>query len=254
MAPTKYDAHGTEPIAQLDFATTHWTVVLKARDRSGSEASAALAQLCETYWYPLYAYVRRRIADVHEAQDFTQAFFAHLLEKAVIANADAERGRFRAFLLTACQRFLINGWQKARAVKRGGGRRPLSLDFDSGESKLGLVAIETLTAEQVYEQQWAITLLERVMERLRAEYAAKERSQYFEALKPLLAGSSQQIGYADAARSLRISEATARVAGHRMRQRYRELLRSEIANVVERPEDIDDEIRALFTALGAEKS
>ncbi len=193
-------AHCAEPVEQVNFATTHWSVVLRAGDRSGREASVALAQLCEAYWYPLYAYIRRRIADVHEAQDFTQTFFAHLLEKGFVAKAHPERGRFRAFLLTVCQRFLINEWQKARAIKRGGGRRPLSLDFESGESKLGLVAIETQTAEQVYQQQWAITLLERVMQQLRAEYAAKERLQYFETLKPLLAGSSKRAEHADAAR------------------------------------------------------
>ena len=135
-----------------EFATTHWSMVLAAGNRGRPDASRALAQLCETYWYPLYAYVRRRVGDVHEAQDFTQAFFERLLELRPFETVDPERGRFRAFLLTACKRFLINEWHKGRAAKRGGGRRTLSLDFESGESKLGLVAVDTVTAEQLFEQ------------------------------------------------------------------------------------------------------
>ena len=235
-----------------EFATTHWSMVLAAGNRGRPDASRALAKLCETYWYPLYAYVRRSVGDVHEAQDFTQAFFELLLELRPFETVDPERGRFRAFLLTACKRFLINEWHKDRAVKRGGGRQPLSLDFDSGESKFGLVAVDTVTAEQLYEQQWAVTLLEHVLDQLRAEYAAKDRLPHFEALKPFLAGSSQRAaGYTDAARALGINEATAKVAAHRMRKRYRELLRAEIAQTVERPEEVDDEIRDLFAVLGA---
>jgi RNA polymerase sigma-70 factor (ECF subfamily) len=245
-----------KPVAagRSEFATTHWSLVLAATDRERPDASAALAQLCETYWYPLYVYVRRRVADVQEAQDFTQAFFERLIEQRPFETADPERGRFRAFLMTACKRFLINEWHKDRAAKRGGGRRALSLDFDSGESKLSLVAVEALTAEQLYEQQWAITLLEHVMEQLRAEYAAKQRLRHFEVLKPFLAGSPQRAGYAEAARTLGISETTAKVAAHRMRKRYRELLRAEIAQTVRQPEDVDDEIRDLFAVLGVEKN
>ena len=154
-------------IPKQDFATTHWSLVLAARVPDADGAGAALAQLCETYWYPLYTYVRRRVADVHEAQDFTQAFFAHLLEKQCIADADQQRGRFRSFLLTACKRFLINEWHKAHAEKRGGGLRPLPLDFDSAESKYSHVTIDARTAEQIYEQQWAVALLERTLEKLR---------------------------------------------------------------------------------------
>jgi RNA polymerase sigma-70 factor (ECF subfamily) len=237
-----------------EFATTHWSLILAAGDRKRPDASDALARLCETYWYPLYAYVRRRVADVHEAQDITQAFFERLIEHWPFDTADPERGRFRAFLLTACQRFLINEWHKGRAAKRGGGRRPLSLDFESGESKFGLVAVDTVTAEQLYEQQWAVALLEQVLDQLRTEYAVKNRLPHFEELKRFLAGSSQRAGYADAARALGISAATAKVAAHRMRKRYRELLRAEIAQTVQRPEEVDDEIRDLFAILGSEKS
>jgi len=241
-----------EPFAvgRSDFATTHWSLVISAGRRGAPESSSALAQLCAVYWYPIYAYVRRRVDDVHEAQDLTQAFFEQLLERRPFEAADPERGRFRCFLLTACQRFLINEWHKGQAVKRGGGRRPLSLDFDSGESRLGLVAADTRTAEQSYERQWAISVLERVMERLRALYNAKDRLRYFDALRPFLAGSPQRHGYAEAARKLGISETTAKVAAHRMRKHYRDLLHTEIAQTVERSEEIGDEIRELFAALG----
>jgi RNA polymerase sigma-70 factor (ECF subfamily) len=237
-----------------EFATTHWSVVLAAGDPKNPSASEALSELCESYWYPLYVFVRRQVGDVHEAQDFTQAFFTRLLEQRQFEKAEPERGRFRAFLLTACKRFLINEWHKFRAAKRGGGRCVLSLDFDSGESKYALVAIDPTTAEQLYDRQWALTLLERVLELLRAEYAAKERSKHFEALMPYLTGSRERFGYTEAARTLGISETTAKVAAHRMRERYRKLLRAEIAQTVERPEEIDDEIRELLTLVGAEKS
>jgi RNA polymerase sigma-70 factor (ECF subfamily) len=237
-----------------EFATTHWSVILAAGQQDQEKANAALAELYETYWYPLYVFVRRQVKGAHEAQDVTQAFFARLLEQRTFEAADCSRGRFRAFLLTACKRFLINEWHKEQAAKRGGGRRPLSLDFESGESKYSLVAVDQTTAEQLYDRQWAITLLERVMEQLRAEFIAKNRLPHFETLKHFLAGSSQAVGVADAARSLGISETNAKVAAHRMRQRYRELLRAEIAQTVRRPDEVDEEIRDLFAVLSAEKS
>jgi len=233
-----------------DFATTHWSLILAAGDPKNPAASEAMARLCESYWYPLYVFVRRQVNDVHEAQDFTQAFFTRLLEQRPFETADPDRGRFRAFLLTACKRFLINEWHKDRAAKRGGGRRPLSLDFNSGESRYSLVAVDPTTAERLYDQQWAITLLERVLEQLRLEYSAKERMPHFETLKNFLAGSPQGASYAEAARTLGISETNAKVAAHRMRKRYRELLRAEIAQTVQRSDEIDGEIRDLFAVLG----
>jgi RNA polymerase sigma-70 factor (ECF subfamily) len=233
------------------FATTHWSMVLAAGKRVTPSANEALGQLCQIYWYPLYAYVRRRVADRQDAEDFTQAFFASLLERQTIETAEPERGRFRAFLLTACERFLINEWHKRHAEKRGGKRPLLSLDFASGESKLSLVALDSLTAEQIYERQWVITLLERVFDQLRTEYVARDRLPYFETLKPFLAGSLQRAGYRNAARTLGISETTAKVAAHRMRKRYRELLWAEIAQTVQQPADVDEEIRDLFAVLGA---
>jgi RNA polymerase sigma-70 factor (ECF subfamily) len=234
-----------------EFATTHWSLVVAAGDQQRPDASQALAQLCELYWYPLYTYIRRRVADVNEAQDFTQTFFERLIEKRQFEAADPERGRFRAFLLTACKRFLINEWHKARAAKRGGGQRPLSLDFNSGESKFSQIAEDSRTAEQLYDQQWAMTLLDQVLQKLRLEYAAKNKQGDFEILKPFLAGSTASGAHAKAARALGITEGAAKVAAHRLRKRYRELLRAAIAETVERPEQVDDEIRDLFAALGA---
>lgn len=241
------------PIEQRHFATTQWSVILACGDRRRPEAANALALLCETYWYPLYTYVRRQVGDVHEAQDFTQAFLAKFLEQELVAKADPHRGKFRSYLLTACKRFLINEWHKARTAKRGGRRLPLSLDWKSGESKYSFLAADTQTAEQIYEQQWAMTLLERVLGRLRAEHAAKDRLLQFEQLKPFLAGAREDSSYAEVAHELEISAGAVKVAAHRLRSRYRELLREEIAQTVATPGDVDDEIRSLFAVLGGKK-
>ncbi|MEZ6059217.1 MAG: sigma-70 family RNA polymerase sigma factor [Planctomycetaceae bacterium] len=238
------------PAAGARFQTTQWTVVLAAGRAGQGDSQEALAELCRTYWYPVYAYIRRRIGDIHESQDLTQAFFEQLLEKATISSADPERGRFRSFLLTACKRFLINEWQKARAEKRGGGQRPLSLDFDSAESRYSIVAVDNVTPERLFERQWAMTLLSQVLGTLKDEYAARGKSEHFEALKTFLSGRRSTDAYAAAAESLGLSDGAVKVAAHRMRQRYRELIRSRIADTVEDPEDVDSEIHGLFAALG----
>ena len=228
------------------FATTRWTVVLAAGDHRRPDSQEALARLCETYWYPLYAYVRRRVNSVDEAQDLTQAFFTRFLERDFAATADPERGRFRAFLLTACRHFLSKERDHARAQKRGGGKLPLSLDFASGESRYVAGPAETLTAEQLYERQWAIDLLNRVMQQLEVEMHGSGRNDSFDHLKGLLAGCSDNANYAQAASLLGTTEAAARMAVHRMRKRYRELLRQEIAETVEHVSDVDDEVGRLF--------
>ena len=246
------DSSGEQSVRSNDsqFATTNWSLVLAAGRRGDSVSQQALAELCQTYWYPVYAYVRRRVSDEHEAQDLTQAFFARLLEKQSIAAADASRGRFRAFLLTACKRFLVNEWHKARAAKRGGGQVPLSLDFEKGESKYVVEAIDTLTAERLYERQWAIALLARVMERLRTEFENKDKLEHFEQLKQFISGSKPTEAYLSAAGALGITDNAVKVAAHRLRSRYRDLLRSEVAQTVQEPHEVDDEIRSLFEVLG----
>ncbi len=233
------------------FATTHWSLVVAAGEKKNSSSQQALAELCQAYWHPIYAYVRRRISNVHEAQDLTQEFFARLLENQTIATADPNRGRFRAFLLTACKRFLINEWHKERATKRGGGQKPLSLDFESEESKYVIELVDTLTAERLYERQWAITLLARVVERLKQEFTLKDQSQHFEQMKQFISGSKSTEAYVAAADALGISEGAVKVAAHRLRARYRELLRNEIAQTLQGPQEVDDEIRSLFEVLGS---
>ena len=231
------------------FDTTHWSVVLAAGHRSSPDSDKALESLCRTYWYPLYAYVRRRVADVHEAQDLTQEFFARLLEMNYVAEADPERGRFRAFLLTAFKHFLSKEWDKAKAQKRGGGRVPIPLEFLSFDSRFSVEPSQNLTAEQVYDRQWAVTLLDRVMDRLRDEFVRAGKAPQFEQLTGFLIGQHAGVTYADAADGMGVTEGTVKMTVHRMRQRYRELLRTEISQTVAGPGDVDDEIRSLFATF-----
>lgn len=231
------------------FASTHWSIVVAAGDADGEDARDALSKLCEVYWFPLYAYVRRRVADVSEAQDLTQAFFAELLEKNYVGSAKPDRGRFRAFLLTAFKHFLSKEWEKAKALKRGGGRAPISLDFESADSRIRIEPTSGLTAEQIYDQQWAIALLDQIMKQLEAELKGAGKTEMFEKLKGYIIGDHEGTTYAQVAERLNISEASAKKAASRMRHRYRELLRDEIAQTVEGPNEVDDEIRNLFATL-----
>ncbi len=231
------------------FATTRWSVVISAGRESSPNSTQALESLCEAYWYPLYAYVRRRVPDVSEAQDLTQAFFAELLEKNYVGTATPERGRFRAFLLTAFKHFLSKEWEKAKAQKRGGGRSPISLDFDAADSSFRIEPAAGLTAEQFYDQQWAITLLGQIMQRMENEFDGDGKSKQFQELKGFIIGDHAGTTYAQAAANLDMTEAAAKQAGSRMRRRYRELLREEIAQTVEGPGEVDDEIRNLFAIL-----
>jgi RNA polymerase sigma-70 factor (ECF subfamily) len=189
------------------------------------------------------------VESADESQDLTQAYFAWLLEKNTVAAADRERGRFRAFLLTSLKNFLANEWEKQRAQKRGSGRAVLSLDFAAGESRFRSEPLDQLTPERLFDKQWALTLLEQVLGGLRQEYATAGQSRQFEVLKAFLAGSAA--GYAEAAAQLGLTENATRVAAHRLRQRYRERLRAEIAHTVDGPEEVDDEVRRLFEVLGA---
>ena len=242
--------NGHSRAGDSEFASTRWSLVIAAGRRSSPEAAGALESLCRTYWFPLYAYVRRRVPDRHEAQDLTQEFFSRLLELNHFAVADPERGRFRAFLLTALKHFLTNEWEKSRALKRGGGRAPLSLDFDSGESRLSLEPANDQTPERLFDRQWAITLLDQVLIRLQTERDAAGKGRQFETLKQFLTGGREEASYANVAAELGMSAGAVKVAAHRLRQRYRELLRAEVAQTVAAPEEVDDEIRRLFEALG----
>jgi RNA polymerase sigma-70 factor (ECF subfamily) len=190
------------------------------------------------------------VPDVHEAQDLTQAFFASLLDRNALHAADRERGRFRSFLLAAFQHFLADEWDKARAQKRGGGRRAISLNLEAGESRYVLEPVDEQSPERLYEKQWALTFLDQVLNEFRDEFAAKGKDDQFQILKPFLAGTTGPESYAVAARALGVSEAAAKVAVHRARRRYREILRALIAETVDGPQEVDDEIRHLRAALG----
>jgi len=231
------------------FDTTHWSLVLAAGQRGTVESAVALERLCQSYWLPLYAYVRRRVSDVHDAQDMTQGFFERLLDKNYLADADPQRGRFRSFLLTAFKHFLSKEWEKAKAQKRGGGRSHISLNFSTGDSQITLQPAGGLTAEQMYERQWVITLLGRVMQRLETELEKVGKRSQFERLKDFIVSTKEETTYADVASELSMTESAARMATSRLRRRYRQLLREEIAQTVSSPEDIEDEINSLFTTF-----
>jgi len=236
------------------FASTRWSLVAAAGQGGSPEAQQALAVLCQVYWYPLYAYARRRFARAEDAQDLTQEFFAQLLEKDYLQAADLNRGKFRSFLLTAFKNFLSKERDRANAQKRGGGRRILPLDIQAGEKRYHLEPPDHGTPESIYERRWALTLLEQALTLLRQEFANAGKQKLFESLKGTLTGDSSTEPYSRIAEKLGMTEQAVKVAVHRMRQRYKELLRGEIAQTVAADEEIDDELRDLFNAVRAPKS
>jgi RNA polymerase sigma-70 factor (ECF subfamily) len=231
------------------FATTRWSLIAAARGGDAPPARQALDELCRAYWYPLYAYVRSHGAGHHEAQDCTQEFFASLLESDALAEVDPARGRFRSFLLAACRHFLANRADRERARKRGGGRPALSLDFPDAERRYHREPAHDQTPERLFERNWALALLEQVLGRLRAECSAAGKGPLFEELKGHLTGGEGP-AHAEAAGRLGMSEDAVKMALYRLRRRYRELLRDEIAQTLASPDEVDDEIRSLFQALG----
>ncbi len=242
----------SDPVCRR-FATTRWSLVAAAGQSGSDEAQQALATLCEVYWYPLYAYARQRLPSVHDAQDQTQAFFAELLQKDYLQAADPRRGRFRAFLLTAFKHFLSRQRERDQAQKRGGGTRRLSLDFRGGERRFGLEPADHATPETAFERRWALAILEQALRRLRQEFTDSGKAPLYEALKGALEGDGPQESYARIGQELSISEAAVKVAVYRLRRRYQELLRAEIAETVASPEEIEDELRDLFAAVRARK-
>jgi RNA polymerase sigma-70 factor (ECF subfamily) len=231
------------------FATTHWTVVLAAGDRSSPAADAALEELCRTYWYPLYAYVRRQGHAREDAQDLTQEFFARLLEKNYLAGADSQRGRFRAFLLAMLKHFLANEWDRAHRQKRGGGATVLSLDWQDADTRYEINPPDNLSPDKLYDRAWALTLLEKVVAQLRDESLAEGRGGQFEMLKFFLMVGKAEVPHADAAAALLMSEGAVRVAVHRLRRRYRELLKQEIVQTLSDPAQAEEELRTLLGAF-----
>jgi RNA polymerase sigma factor (sigma-70 family) len=214
-------------------------------------AKQALETLCTTYWYPLYAYVRRQGHGPHDAQDLTQAFFERLLERNFLAQVQREKGRFRSFLLASLKHFLANEWDRERALKRGGGRKLIALDDDSAEGRYKLEPKDDLSADRIYERRWALTLLDKVLGNLRAEYENAGKAEVFEILKEYLSARRTSVSYAHAAQKLGMNEGAVKVAVHRLRKRYRELLRAEIAHTVATASEIEAEIRYLFAVLSS---
>ena len=246
------DESGTPPWGEAShravFATTHWSVVLAARSSDAPQARASLEKLCQTYWFPLYAYVRRRGYSQADAEDLTQEFFTRILEGDWLTRVDRQRGRFRSFLLASISYFLANEWNKSRRQKRGGGR-VMSLPFGTADTSCRWEPADHVTPEQTFEWRWAVALLNQVMDRLRAENSRQGKAVLFEELKPCLLGERSEQPYATLAAKLGMTEGSVKVAVHRLRQRYRQLLREEIANTVAAPGEIDEEMRHLFAVL-----
>ena len=230
------------------FATTHWSVVLAAGKESTPEAQDALEKLCQTYWHPLYAYARRRGYFPADAEDLTQDFFAWLLQRNWLERADQERGRFRSFLLTSFSNFVSHEWHKAWAEKRGG-RRIVSWERDAAEARYDWEPVARFTPEESFEWRWALTMLDQVMSRLGAEFEQDGKVELFEALKPCLLGERTAQPYAALSSRLGMTEGSVKVVVYRLRQRYRKLLRDEIAQTVAHPAEIEEEMRYLFAVL-----
>jgi RNA polymerase sigma factor (sigma-70 family) len=246
--PDKSPKSSTPPGAGR-FATTHWSVVQAAGRPSSPRYKEALGTLCQTYWFPLYAYLRRQGHNSNQAEEHTQAFFTQLLEKRGLRLADSKRGKFRSFLLAALKNFLADERDRARAEKRGGGRKVLSLNFENAESQYSLQPAQQLPPEKLFERSWALTVLERTMVRLQDESDSPKKRRVFEHLKVYLTAEKDSIPYRKVADKLKMTEGAVKVAVHRLRHQYRELLRDEIAQTVATQEQIDEEIRDLFVAL-----
>lgn len=232
------------------FATTHWSNVLAAKQGDWSVAGPALEKLCRTYWYPLYAFLRRQGRHPHDAQDLTQEFFARLLRRDFLEQVGPQKGKFRSFLIASLKNFLCDEWDKARAQKRGSGQAILSLTDQNAEELYSLEADPVASAEQLFERRWALTLLERALSSLRKEYAAAGKSAEFEHLKIFLSTPTSDGGYDKAAAALGVAVDTVGVKVYRLRQRYGELISAEIAQTVADPADIEEELHHLFNAVG----
>ena len=237
-----------EAVTQRDFRTTHWSVVLAAADDKSRAADEALETLCQAYWYPLYAYVRRKGHSPEDAKDLTQEFFARVLARGTLGAADRARGRFRSFLLGTLEHFLAREWARNHRQKRGGGHALLSLD-DTAEDRYRIEPSHDLTPERIFERRYALALLERTLSRLREECESEGKGALFDQLKGTLAGEAAEKPHARIAEALGLTEGAVRVAAHRLRKRYGELLRDEVGQTVSMPLEVEDEIRWLLTAL-----
>jgi len=231
--------------------TTHWSAIVRAGQADSAKSQDALAELCRTYWYPLYAFIRRQGHEPHDAEDLTQAFFARLLEKNYVADARQEKGRFRTFLLTALKRFLANEWDRQHAQKRGGFQAAIPIDQAMAESRFNAELAHQVQPDVLFERQWARALLDRVMGQLREEYLATGRAALFEHLQSCVAKDESAQPYAKIAADLNLTEAVIKTAVHRLRVRYRDLLRIEISKTVSSAAEVEPELRQLFASFGS---
>lgn len=231
------------------FSTTHWSVVLAAVGSDPAIAAQALERLCQRYWYPVYAFVRQRGHDPHAAEDLTQGFFHFVLERDAMRRVDRQKGRFRTFMLTALTNFLHNQHDRKNALKRGGGRVAISLDDESAEVLYALEAAQGETPETAFERRWAALLVRRVLDELGREFGQRGRAVLFTALRPLLTGEPDATDYERIGGQLGMEAGAVKVALHRARRRFGELLRSEVAHTVSRPDDVEAEIRHLLAAI-----
>jgi RNA polymerase sigma-70 factor (ECF subfamily) len=231
------------------FDTTNWSLIVRAKDGSSAAARSALASLCEVYWPPVYAFIRRRGLGPADAEDLTQSYFALFFEKGYLRDFRPEAGRFRTFLRASVAHFLANEWDRERALKRGGRAPKLSLDAASVEERLRLEPVERLTPEAIFERAWAAALLARCLERLREEQAAAGTEPRFVRLRPFLTSDGTSADYATIADELGVAASTLRVAVHRLRRRFAAVLREEVAHTVADPADVDGEIRFMLEAL-----
>jgi DNA-directed RNA polymerase specialized sigma24 family protein len=243
----------SEPVSaqRARFATTCWSQVVAAQDADSPQAHDALTSLCNSYWYPLYVYIRRQGHAAHEAEDLTQEFFTRLLEKDFLAGVDRAKGKFRSFLLAACAHFLANQRDWARASKRGGKCRFVSLDFTDAEERYRKEPSHVQTPEKLYARRWGLTLLDQVLNKLREDFVQKGKAPLFDGLRFCLLGAQDAVPYDRVATQLHTTPGAVRVAVHRLRQQFRDLLRQEIAQTVEDPAHIEEEIRDLFAALSS---
>ena len=240
----------SQPSGERWFATTHWSVVLKAGDNTSPDAAEALERLCRTYWFPLYAYVRRKGRSPEDAQDLTQEFFAQFLEKNSFSHARRERGRFRSFLLTSLQNFLSHEWESACAQKRGGGQRPVVWDEASAERRYELEAVSHLSPDKIFEQRWALALFQHALSQLRSEFEGAGKARHFHEFKRFLTERADDGEYGAIASRLGMSAGAVSTSICRMRERYAALVKEGIAHTVSNAADIEDELRYLIGLLG----
>lgn len=233
------------------FKTTQWSLVLSADGSPGSASFRALEKLCQTYWFPVYTFIRRQAKSPEDAQDLTQEFFSRFLARGGFSKADRERGRFRSFLLTSVKHFLTEDWRKANRQKRGGGQLVLSYTADEAESRYTAEPMDELTPDRVFDQRWAEALLERVMARLRMDYEVTGRAAIYQQLQQLIWGGNSELSYEEMGAKLGMNEGAVKVAVHRLRQRFREQLHAEVAETVDKESDVDSEIRHLLGMFGS---